>query len=92
MSQGIYKITNTINGKCYVGKSVDIKRRWAEHKKISKRKDVQEQKGFLLSKALKKYGLNNFKFEILELVKDENNLIEREKFYYNLYNYNLYQS
>lgn len=28
---GIYKITNTINGKIYVGQAVDIKRRWQEH-------------------------------------------------------------
>src|SRR5574344_371846 len=29
---GIYKITNKINGKCYIGQSNDIERRWREHK------------------------------------------------------------
>lgn len=29
---GIYKITNNITNKCYIGKSVDIKRRFKEHK------------------------------------------------------------
>ena len=29
---GIYKITNQTNGKCYIGQSVNIKRRWRSHK------------------------------------------------------------
>ena len=28
---GIYKIQNKLNGKIYVGQSVDIERRWKEH-------------------------------------------------------------
>ena len=28
---GIYKITNTTNGKCYIGQSRDIEARWAKH-------------------------------------------------------------
>ena len=31
---GIYKIENLINGKVYIGQSVDIKERWASHKRI----------------------------------------------------------
>ena len=38
---GIYKITNKINGKCYIGQSVDIKRRWREHINHAKRKDKE---------------------------------------------------
>ena len=30
--QGIYKITNKINQKCYIGKSKDIIKRWNYHK------------------------------------------------------------
>jgi predicted GIY-YIG superfamily endonuclease len=30
---GIYKITNKINGKAYIGQSNHIKRRWSEHKR-----------------------------------------------------------
>lgn len=30
---GIYKITNKLNNKCYIGQSIDIKKRWEEHKK-----------------------------------------------------------
>ena len=29
---GIYKIGNKVNGKCYIGQSIDIKRRWRQHK------------------------------------------------------------
>ena len=32
MSCGIYKITNKINQKIYIGKSIRIERRWSEHK------------------------------------------------------------
>lgn len=30
---GIYKITNNLNGKSYIGYSIDIQRRWSQHKK-----------------------------------------------------------
>lgn len=55
---GIYKITNNINNKIYIGQSVHIKRRWAEHCKPSS--------DSLISKAIKKYGKDNFTFEIIE--------------------------
>ena len=54
---GIYKITNQINGKCYIGQSVNIKRRWQEHYKFNSREQdavihqafkSTEQKIFLL--------------------------------------------
>jgi len=32
MISGIYKITNKVNGKVYIGQSVDIERRWKEHR------------------------------------------------------------
>lgn len=35
---GIYKITNLINLKIYIGQSQDIYRRWIQHKKIGKSK------------------------------------------------------
>jgi group I intron endonuclease len=80
MSQGIYKITNLINGDCYVGQSINIERRWREH--INK---ANSKKKFLLHKAFNKYGTENFKFEILELVPNKNDLTIKEQFYYDLY-------
>ena len=32
MITGIYKITNRINGKVYIGQSIDIRRRWRQHR------------------------------------------------------------
>lgn len=62
---GIYEIINVINNKVYIGKSIDIERRWNQHK-YGKTKLV-------ISNSINKYGLDNFKFNILEEV-DLNNL------------------
>lgn len=59
---GIYKITNTINGKCYIGQSVNIERRWNEHRSSSRLGSSSP----LLYKAIRKYGLSKFIFEIVE--------------------------
>lgn len=59
----IYKIINTINGKCYIGQSIqkDIRQRWSGHKK-----SIKTDKGCpLLTKAFIKYGFDNFKFKVL---------------------------
>lgn len=32
MKSGIYKITNLVNGKLYIGSAVKIQRRWIEHR------------------------------------------------------------
>ena len=61
---GIYKITNMINNKCYIGLSTDIYNRWRYHKNHSKYRKKSINKP--LYKAFKKYGIDNFKFEILE--------------------------
>lgn len=58
---GIYKITNQINGKFYVGCSIDIEQRWADHKSPR-----AMRRSHLLARAFKKYGKDNFLFEILE--------------------------
>ena len=58
---GIYKITNQINGKCYIGQSVSIKRRWQEHYRFNSR-----EQDTVIHQAFKKYGIENFSFEILE--------------------------
>lgn len=55
---GIYKITNKINNKCYIGQSRDIDRRWRAHRAASL--------DYPLYRAFKKYGINNFLFEVLE--------------------------
>lgn len=58
---GIYKITNTTNGKCYIGQSRDIEARWAKH--LSAYKSYPEWE---LYRAFKKYGIGAFSFEVIE--------------------------
>lgn len=55
---GIYKITNLLNNKCYVGQSRNIYRRWQAHRYANDHYPIHV--------AMKKYGVENFSFEILE--------------------------
>ena len=81
MEKYIYKITNQLNNKCYIGQTTDYKRRFQEHKNLGY--GVEENK--LLYYAIKKYGIENFVFEEVEEV--ENNLLdEREKYWIKFYN------
>lgn len=74
---GIYKITNLITGKVYIGQSVDILRRWRQHKHSSF--------SYPLYEDFKKYGLDNFSFEVLEECQ-EDELNAKEKEYIQKYN------
>ena len=79
---GIYKITNNINNKIYIGCSVDIERRWKEHLN-----DFlgQKQENKLLYKAFKEEGIENFSFEIIQECKVDE-LYEKEKYWIKFYN------
>lgn len=80
---GIYKITNLINGKCYIGQSTNIKRRWNNHKSDSVNIKSPHY-NYHLYRAFRKYGIENFSFEIIEecCVKD---LDEKEQYYIDEY-------
>ena len=67
---GIYKIINKINGKIYVGQSIDIEERWKQH----------EYKAFNINsnaynsaihQAFRKYGVENFEYQVIELCSIE---------------------
>jgi len=60
---GIYQITNKLNQKYYIGKSIDIEYRWTQHKHGNTK--------IPFSFAIKKYGIENFDFKILEEVEYE---------------------
>lgn len=77
MSCGIYKIENKLNGKCYIGQSIEIEHRFSKHKSA---KD-----DFYIHRAIRKYGKENFIFEIIEQC-DKDLLDEREKFWINKLN------
>ena len=68
---GIYKITNKINNKIYIGKSINIKERWSEHIReslLSEEKWNLNKRGEQtpIHKAIRKYGKDNFIFEVIE--------------------------
>ena len=75
---GIYKITNLVNGKIYIGQSRNIEERWRVHKK-------EVSLDYPLYRAFKKYGLDNFSFEIVELCSISE-LNEREYFFIKKFN------
>ena len=76
---GIYKITNLITNKVYIGQSVDIERRWKQHIESSKNPTNSSYYNQLYT-DFRHYGVNNFSFEILETIdkKDKKLLNELE--------------
>jgi group I intron endonuclease len=59
----IYKITNELTGKCYIGQTVQsLERRWAIHKSSKRRSP--------LTSAFKHYGINNFSIQTLFVAID----------------------
>lgn len=57
----IYKITNLVNQKIYIGQSKNPKYRWTAHKREAK----QEFPQLVVEEAMKKYGIENFIFELI---------------------------
>lgn len=76
---GIYKVENKINHKIYIGQSKDIYSRWRQHQRYV----IND--GSYFHKALIKYGINNFNWEIIESCS-ENELNEKEEQWINKYN------
>ena len=74
---GIYKITNSINGKIYIGQSWNIEQRFKNHRNNTKNQHLKN--------AIKKYGLNNFEFCVLKEI-DLDMLTQRKMdLYENIY-------
>ena len=79
---GIYSITNIINGKKYVGQSVDVKCRIRNHKWALKHNCHQNDH---LQKSFNKYGQDCFIFDVI-CECEEDQLDQLERFYIDLYN------
>jgi group I intron endonuclease len=62
-NSGIYQIINTVNGKRYVGSSLDLHRRWNKHKNEA-RKGIHHSAH--LQAAWRKYGVDAFTFSVIE--------------------------
>lgn len=77
----IYKITNKINNKIYIGKTINsIQHRWNDHIDAQKNKRAN----YLLYKAINKYGIENF---TIEQVEECDNILlnEREKYWIKIF-------
>jgi group I intron endonuclease len=66
----IYKLTNKINGKSYIGRTKNLKKRILSHQSRSRCR--------IISAAIKKYGIKNFEIAILEENLDLDTAIKRE--------------
>lgn len=79
----IYKITNQINQKKYIGKTIrDLNTRWNEHKQYA----ISGRYNTPLYNALRKYGIDNFTCEVIEEgIDDIQELNAKEQNYIKLY-------
>ena len=80
MGCGIYKITNEVNNKVYVGSSLNIKNR--EYKHFWLLRNGKHDNSFLQN-SFNKNGELKFKFEIIELC-NSSELIDKENYYIDL--------
>ena len=75
----IYKITNKINGKIYIGMDSSdeiLENRWKHHLKTHKYKGKEYNK--ILYKAMRKHGTNNFLYEVIDRAISQKDLRELE--------------
>lgn len=85
MEKYIYKITNLINGKVYIGQSGNPQQRWKEHCRLGTLTYINNKNRHShLYLAMKKDGIENFNFEIIEELTEEYN--EKEKYWIQYYN------
>lgn len=80
----IYQIRNLANDKLYIGSTNNTERRWKEHLQASRLEGPTAE--YPLQRAMRKYGIENFAFEILERVEDRIEVIKRERYYIQLLN------
>jgi len=70
----LYRITNLLSDKVYIGQTVNSGRRWSDHKWLSRRKPEQ-----YIHNAMNKYGIENFLFEVIAECKLPDDANESEK-------------
>lgn len=79
---GIYMFINKINGKKYIGSSIDLRRRLLSYLNV---KYLKKEDSMIINKALLKHEYNNFEFIILEFC-NKSQVLKRELFYFQIYN------
>jgi len=68
VKSGIYKITNLVNGKVYIGQSVNLYKRFSHHMQDLRNKRHANKH---LQSAWNRYGEHNFNFEIIEICNEK---------------------
>ena len=79
---GIYKLTNTLNQKVYIGQAVDIAERWRQH--LKRAVGAEPMTSNKLYPAMKESGPYNFTWQVVEECKKED-LTAREKYWIEFY-------
>lgn len=77
----IYCYTNKINGKKYVGQTINPRNRYNAHKSNYLNSNDKEYNS-LLHQAFRKYGFENFEYEILVKDVDDIELLNELEIYY----------
>lgn len=79
----IYKITNKVNGKIYIGQTIrTLEVRWKQHCKDAE----TNYKGMAILAAIQKYGKENFTVEQIDIACDRDELDKKEDYWINHYN------
>ena len=77
-SSGIYKFTNNINNKIYIGSSINLRKRFLTHLTLL-RKNSHHSKSF--QNSWNKFGEDVFSYEIMEFVENLDELLIKEQYY-----------
>ncbi len=80
---GVYRWTNKVNGKSYIGSSTNLGKRLVNYYNYTFISNTRHN--MLIYKAILKHGYSNFTLEILEYCEAKNT-INREQNYFNLFN------
>lgn len=83
MSFYCYRITNLITEKIYIGKAVDVTKRWSQHKTAAKRQDSNDFS--ILHRAMLKYGFDQFIIEQLSKHETEAEALAQETLFIEQY-------
>lgn len=73
----IYKITNQKNGMVYIGSSIEVERRWRQHKEASIN-EKDHHYNYPLMIAFREFGIANFTFEVIDTLPDYQAMIKAE--------------
>lgn len=74
--KGIYKITNIVNKKCYIGSSIDVYQRGCTYKHLIKRKKLHNNH---LQSSVNKYGYEAFIFECIKICSNDISIVDLHK-------------